>query len=370
MKGKEIIVFGAGKEGEKFMCQHFQDIQISCFWDNRKTGDILGYPIEKPQAGKDCYIIVASVLYLEIREQLIQMEYREFDDFIPYQIFGKRMAVLYGNCHMSAIKVYLEGHKTFASKYGFYPFPMIQDYKNCNEDFGEVFSHCDLFLHQSIRKDNAYGEKFSSEYVLRSIPQSCEVIAVPNLHRMPKYLFPQSLPIKWTCGGSFIPFGLDKNILTWVKEGKSVDQIKAYIFGGGVYQRAEIIGMWETFINKTELREKEWDINILDYILENQTKQKLFSDINHITSRTALEIANRLLRYMGHCELCCERALLDDVEAIIYADVAEALELKFEREYIRKWGFYNAVYPYEMNEEEYVEQLVQFTRFYISRGFF
>lgn len=370
---RETVIFGAGREGEKFVYGHFQDIQISCFWDNKKVGEVLGYPIETPQEGKDCFIIVVSSYYLEIREQLMQMGYCEFDDFIPCQIFEKKMALVYGNCHMNAIKMYLEGHKEFASVYGFYPFPMIQIWKDMKEDFIEVFKHCDLFLHQSIRKDNVYGEKYSSEAVLRCLQKSCNIIAVPNLYGMSTYLFPQLIwnNMKWRTRGIFRPFIIDKNIMTWLKEGKSIDEIKSYVLGGGVYQKFEVIELWKTAVNKVELREKEWDIKILDYILMNQKKQRLFCDINHITGSMALEIANRILKYMGYRrELVCEKFGLDGMETIIYSDVQEALGLEFEKSILRKWGFDNAVYSYEMDEEEYIEQMVQYIRFYLSKGFF
>ena len=87
MISKEIIIFGAGAIGEKFIYQYFDKLHISYFWDNKKTGELLGYPIRRPQSLKNCFIIVTSVFYLEIRNQLIQMGYCEFTDFIPYQIF-------------------------------------------------------------------------------------------------------------------------------------------------------------------------------------------------------------------------------------------------------------------------------------------
>ena len=154
---REVIVFGAGKTGEQFIYSHFGDIKINCFWDNQKTGELLGYQILKPQSGKQIFIIVAAISYLEIRRQLTQMGYHEFTDFIPYQIFGKKMVVAYGNCHMEVVKVYLERNKEFASNYGFYPLPMVQQMKDMPWDFGNVLRRCVLFFHQSIRRDNLYG---------------------------------------------------------------------------------------------------------------------------------------------------------------------------------------------------------------------
>ncbi len=64
MDNREIVIFGAGKTGEKFIYQHFDDIKVNCFWDNYKTGKVLGYEILKPRAGKQCFIVVATLFYL------------------------------------------------------------------------------------------------------------------------------------------------------------------------------------------------------------------------------------------------------------------------------------------------------------------
>lgn len=233
MNSREYIIFGAGKTGERVVYQHYKDINISCFWDNTKTGELLGYPIEKPEVGRNAYIIVATMAYLGIREQLLQMGYCEFEDFIPYQIFGRKIAIAYGNCHLEAIKKYLERHRGFDSTYGFYPFPMIQIWKNSKENLMDVLRRCALFIHQSIRKDNGYGEKYASEYLLQHIPKTCEVIAVPNLYGLPKYLFPQLDYVKLTLHGNWYPFFVDGNMVEWIKEGKNLYDIKNYIIGGG-----------------------------------------------------------------------------------------------------------------------------------------
>lgn len=127
--------------------------------------------------------------------------------------------------------------------------------------------------------------------------------------------------------------------------------------------------MWKVFASKIEAREREWNIKIFDYISQNQKEQKIFSDINHITSMTALEMANRILDYMGYSDkLVCELAMMDDLESIIYTDVAEALELRFDHKYIRRWGISNAIYPFEMSEETYIEQMYQYIIFCLRKN--
>ena len=340
MNTKKIIVFGAGKTGEKFVYQYFNKINIRCFWDNQKTGDFLGYEIEKPNYGKNYFIIVASSSYLEIREQLMYMGYREFSDFIPAQIFKKKVAIAYGNCHMNAIKLYLECHREFSLEYGFYPLPMIQLLKNRKLEYKMIFKYCDLFLHQSIRKDNVYGEEYSSEQMLRCLKRTCKVISVPNLYGLPKYLFPQlEIHRQWQ-QGALCPFFIDSNVVTWLDNGVKKETIIKYIADGGVYYKDEIISMWEMFKLKLDRREQAWDIKISDYILDNYKKERLFCDINHITSKMAKEIAIRILTYMGYQEkIFLELPIMDDMETVIYKDVREALGLEFEDCVIRKHSF-------------------------------
>lgn len=370
MNTKKVIVFGAGKTGEKFVYQNFNKVSIHCFWDNHKTGSFLGYQIEKPSGGRNYFIIVASIFYLEIREQLMRMGYHEFSDFIPVQIFKKKVAIAYGNCHMNAIKLYLECHREFSLEYGFYPLPMIQTLKNRKLEYEMIFKHCDLFFHQSIRKDNVYGKEYSSEQMLQYVSGRCRVISLPNLYGMPKYLFPQlEVHRRWQ-QGALCPFFIDSNVVAWLNNGVSKEIIINYIANGGVYTKDEILSMWEMFKLKLGKREQEWDIKISDYILENYKKERLFCDINHITSKMAREIAIRILEYMGYQEkILLELPIMDDMETVIYRDVKEALELEFEDDIIRKHSFGAvSLNNCEMSLDEYVDQLCQFTQFCIKRG--
>ncbi len=366
MLREKIVIFGAGNIGEKFVYEYFDKINICCFWDNRKSGEFLGYPINRPECDKKCFIIVALDSYLEIRQQLICMGYNEFSDFIPYQIFCRKMAVAYGNCHMDAIKKYLERHKGFSSEYGFYPFPSIQNMRGMRFEYRNILQNCDLFFHQSVRRENVYGEEFSSERLLQNVKGNCKIISVPNLYGMPKYLFPQlSMQYNGPIGKN-PPFFIDRNIAEWLECGKSREEIMIYISKGGVYSRSEILDMWEEFKQRLFEREKEWDIKISDYILNSYKREKLFCDINHITNETAKEMASRILKYMGYDGLVFTESCinLDAMEVFIYQDVKEALELEFEENFIRK-SFAGSLLlsNHEMDMEEYVEQLCKFIIF-------
>ncbi len=367
MANKEVIIFGAGLTGEKFICKNYENLKISCFWDNTKSGEFLGYPVKKPNSGLNCFIIVTSLYYFNIRQQLQNLGYREFEDFIPYQIFRKKIAVAYGNCHMDAIKSYMECHREFSAEYGFYPFPSIQNLKDFKCDYADILTHCDLLLHQSVRKDNVFGEKYSSKAILRNVKKGCVVIACPNLYGMPKYLFPQlDKKYDWKIGTEAL-FFIDSNIVSWIGKGKNLSEIKTYMNKGGVYSKRDIIDMWDHFLLKMEEREKEWNVKIADYIIENQKTRKIFCDINHITSETAHIIADRTLLYMGYKEqYICELPILDDLETFIYEDVREAMDIKFEEQFIRKYKKQYKLDTCEMDFDVYSNQIYHYTLFYMN----
>lgn len=360
---KKIIVFGAGMTGEKFLWINGGEITIDGFFDNVQTGDLLGYRIEKPRYEENVFIIVALEKYFEVRKQLITMGYVEFKDFIPYQIFRKKMAIAYGNCHADYIKRYLQYSKAFSNEYGFYPFPMIQDL-TWDFEYEEIISHADLFLHQAIRTDNCYGERHASVYMLEYVTDNCKVIAIPNLYGLPKCFFPQlDLTLQRQLRNRTLQgFFVDHNVKDWLKEGKSVKEISEMIAEGGIYSEAVILDMWKEFVKKLLMREQEWDIKISDYILGNYKKEKLFYDINHISSILGKEIAIRVLKVLELNPIIVTAPNgMNALETYIYPDVKKALGLEFEEKILREFTSDVACSACEMDYEEYIKQLCSFT---------
>ena len=361
MDKREYVIFGAGRIGEKVLYRIWQSTEISCFWDNNKMGEVLGYRIEKPSYKTNVFIIVALQQYFEVRSQLISMGYQEFIDFIPYQVYERKMAVAYGNCHMDAVKHYLESNKMFSKEYGFYPFPMIQDISLTSDfDYMNVLSHADLFLHQSVRENNMYSKEQSSKYMLTAVPTSCKVLALPNLYGMPKCFFPQLITKFKRLDAVFYYYFFDSNIVEWLKEGKHPKEIANKISNGGIYSKEYILEMWETFREKLLFREYEWDIKISDYIFENYKTEKLFCDTNHITAKTAREIAKRVLKFLKYDCIDINAPLIgmDWMEAFIYPDVKDALGLTFEEKIIRR----SCVDVFgDCDYEEYIERICTYT---------
>lgn len=361
---KSTVLFGIGLRAERFLIQYYNKMEICELFDNVKTGSFQGYSIKKPYYEKNVFIIVTvddALSYFEIRKQLLELGYKEFEEFIPYTIYNKKIALAYGNCHMGAVRNFLECNKEFSQRYGFYPLPGICDMRNIS-DYEHILPYVELFLHQSIRSDNRYGAQFASCYMLDKLPKSCKVVAIPNLYGLPKCFFPQLDMSNRYKSKVFTYFFMDKNIVSWLKEGKSVDEIRHSILSGGIYSEKEILDMWKSFKEKLLLRECEWDIKISDYIFENYRKEKLFCDCNHITAKLAREIANRVLKYLGfRSEIILTPVGMDGLETFIYPDVKKAMGLEFDEEIIRQFSPSASCSGYEVRFEEYIEQICSYT---------
>lgn len=85
---------------------------------------------------------------------------KEIRDFIYYDSYNKKIAVLHGNCHMNVVHEYLASSEEFINKYVIYPIPRIQvNSKGYIEQ--SLLEICDLMIIQDIQEENAYGFKLS-----------------------------------------------------------------------------------------------------------------------------------------------------------------------------------------------------------------
>lgn len=355
-----LVLFGAGERAKKFLCMYFPK-KADLVFDNHKNGFFYGIKIERPRYIVNAFIIVACQYYLEVREQLLSLGYREFEDFIPEEIHGKKMAVMYGNCHAELVKRYLMRNKFLSREYGFYPFPEIQNMRE-DLDYENILPQCALFIDQAIRDSNRYGAKYASSAVANCLPETCKRVCIPNLYGLTKCFFPQSLG-----GGAAFSAYRETNIERWYLEGKSKEQIVEKLLQGGIYSREYIISLWEEFRDKLLMREEQWDIKISDYIFAHYKTEKLFNDPNHISSGLAKEIAARTLGYLGYeTRIPYVIPALDGFEMFIYKDVKEALELEYEETYIRKYSRYLLMTETYVDLEEYVDQCYQGYAFLLS----
>lgn len=365
----KYVIWGTGVHAAQFLYDNPYINNIEFFIDNNVVEEgrefcgkkVLRFcEIEKHCTENYFFIVaVSEKVYLEIKQQLQEMEYKEFDDFAFYQFFYKKIVILHGNCHMDIIREFLKSSERFVNGYVIYQLPLIQCIGGKIDD--KTLENCDLFIHQDIQANNEFGYELSDEYILPRLRKECVKITVPNLYGLGRGFFQQMV---WNernyalCGGrdtnGFFPYA-DIIIDRAVTQGKSVEEILA-IMQSQVFTAEEIQNNFELYMDKIKKREQNWDIPIYNFIVENYKKHKLFYDPGHPTNVVMKEITLGILKIIGIEEeaLFCDRKM-NSLEVLVYDVVRETLEMEWEDNEVRK-GKWAKKLRMRMTKEEYVKE--------------
>lgn len=376
---QQICVWGASVTALSFSIQ-CKNTEIVAYIDSNKTQEEFlgtGIKIYKPEDAlvilKSYFIVIATSdnAFWEIKKKLEDIGLIEFKHFCFHAVFNKKIAILYGNCHMSVVKDRLKNNCEFTKIYGIYPLRLIHEiYTSGLSDLSNsVFEYCDLFIHQDIQHGNRYGEKYASENVIGRLHSTCKIIAVPNVYGLPKYMFPQidcTFCQKTILSHNFYSFR-DVIIEKLYQDGKSVDYIVNSIKYENVFPEKNVIFQYDLFKEKLLRRQKNWDIDIIEFYKKNCRIKHLFYDINHPTGVLLEYIANKVLEIIGINPLddkYCSNIILDTYEVPIYGCVMDIMGMTWENDYILKKS---SKYTYSgtcLNLKNYVEQYLKWHYLY------
>ena len=187
---KKIAIWGTGALAKKFYCLYKDKSNIACFFDNdekKHNTTLFGIPIKKWTTSNKYKIIIASMYWREISNQLMESGLRSGVDFEIYskylEIGGlnyseiyyltdnnlkksakksllseKKIAVIYGNCQTILIEKAMKLHSVFSQEYTVLHIPKVCEYIN-NREMVEYFIHdeifwkqVDLFIYQTVHR--------------------------------------------------------------------------------------------------------------------------------------------------------------------------------------------------------------------------
>lgn len=274
----------------------------------------------------------------------------------------KKAVVIYGNCHTAIISQMLESCPEFDEKYYIIPTKRIQDIKDPKELHEDCYNKCDVFIHQSIRLNNRYGEEYASEKIIARLKPGCRVISIPNVYHLPICFFPQysdAQELRWNgvtffFRDSIIDSHLDKTF-------KISSLVKTDYSNPNQFDNRDIIASFDKFIDKVRKREKDWDIKVSSFILNNYRSHQLFYDPNHPTNYFLNYIASELLKLLMNDNNVKEYQLninhcLDSLEMPICKAVVDALQLEWTNDNIRNSMPITNRLQRKMNLSNYVYQ--------------
>lgn len=354
INARPVIIWGTGLNAVQFTYQVKNTLKIAGYIDsNGDYGQFQGktvYRLSEISDYKKYYIIFAGTISIyesEIRPQLLQLGIKEFEDFICAKWYQKKMVLLHGNCHMSALSEALASSEGFDEKYFIYKHRMIQEYRYGETIDPYIIGHCDVFIHEDIQPQNRYGYKLSDEYLIPLLKKSCKNITIPNLFGLARGFFPQYDGYNSNDKNRPLRNGIDKNgmfphsdivIDQAVKKGMPIGDIIEYS-KGKVFSDEEIVRNFNIYMDKIKDRDNAWSIKISSFIREHYQDEKLFYDIGHPTEAVIIFIAKEIFILLGLDEdsnIVCSP--MDAHETPVYPCVKDVLGLKWDIQYIRRQG--------------------------------
>lgn len=287
--GRRIIVYGCGWEAEKILYnlkKYGLLDRLDYFCDTYRTGSFYGYNIKcvNDIAYEElvAHLIVVSVrwgLYNEIKKQLEERGLVEFRHFFWGALLKKRIVTFNTNCYQRVINDFLMHSTSFRSNFVVYPTPQIQLNREGRISEG-LLNVTDVFIYQDIRKDNKFSAYLASDFLVQFVPSECICVCIPNLVGFGKIQYPYLIETSYKVGDVFL-FNYDEAIESVLKNNhvSSIDEfLKIGAAVGDVYKIKNEINRK---IDQLKEREKNWDIKVSDYIIDNYKKIRLFNDYAH-----------------------------------------------------------------------------------------
>lgn len=301
--GRPIALMGCGLEGHKLYYKLVNEgIKINYVVDNKRTELFWGMNVVRPEEiiNHNPYFLISSEKYYdEIKNQLLSLGLKEFDDFIKGGAYNKKIVVINANCYGPIYKEFLNSSIEFIDKFFIYDDIPFYEIEKRNE---ELLNNCDLCLTQNI-EDTERNHYFSKSYICERLKPKTQVITIPNLVGFGKIFYPQydglnEMSCEESMGYGFFKYK-DKIIDEFVKSKKyktdNLDDFKREkIFDDFFLEKSfyDIIGMFKE-------REKLWDIKIIDDILRSYKEKQMFYDPQHPVNEVFEIITIRILKMLN-----------------------------------------------------------------------
>lgn len=372
-KGEKIAIWGTGFTAKKAYYLDCTDYQVVCFYDNNETKwgtELYGVPVKKYEKSDNLKIVISSTYWKEIAKQLIKDGLRILEDFIPhYYLCGniisyrelfdlgyekipvmmkklrwlKKIAIIYGNCQTPIISKILLLSPAFSEEYFFIEIPAVHEYASRMKRQWDIllkddnfWEQIDLFIYQKVSETNRFCDKLATDNILKKLNDSCRIVNIINIYFSGYFIQATDNKhnlMKDVQQSGLFPFD-DKYIDEMVFQGQAKNEILEQITKEDFISSKEIYETVQKSLWELEEREKNVDVIISDYIIENYDKKQLFYSFNHPVNTVLIEYARRILRFLGYEDLEIDESVvylkagcLKGTDIPIYPSVLKILKI-------------------------------------------
>ena len=259
------------------------------------------------------------------------------------KVSGKKLAALYGNCHMEVLDLYLREAPEFMERYYIIVLPVIFEMKSAGiTALDEYFlNSIDLLIYQNIGEDNKFGPQWATDKVILSHSADCKRICVPNtvfLGYFPQEGARHNTIIKnqincvpMFCGDKYIDkeYAKTRSIRKTISNLKDTDHT----------MRKDLEKNLKMSFRLLEMQDMGCDVQMRDFVISKYKDVCLFTEPKHPTNYFFHEMADRILSILGMDKLKDTLELdkqdgLSTINRLFYPAVVKGLGLTFDvREY-------------------------------------
>jgi hypothetical protein len=320
---KRIVLVGTGKESADFYNNYIGMINIEiitanyfltnaldrfCLKDNIETRKIDELKIEK---NTDCFYIIAigyDVSFLTVSFQLEELGLIYGEDYIDYSmaeaiLSNKKILVTAGDCLLDAISIGLNYFADFKEKYYIKHFYNLGRSKFFNKIYYRMAKICDFYVMNRHLMD-PYKFYFEKE----ELPGDCQIIfiATPEFRgywpQTPKkesvvnkyHIFPHDgYPV-----GFVMREDMNINRAIDSEEKVDVELLIRRLKDENFYSRDYVLRNYNVSVNILRHAEKDCDIKISDYFINNVSTKKTAKEYSHYQNDLILEMCRRLIEYL------------------------------------------------------------------------
>ena len=304
---------------------------------------------------------------------LQKLELIEFENFIQYNLYNKKMAIYWGNCHLMIIAQLLSSNPEFNKNYSFYQGPNLWDCTGKDINYNAL-GNCELVIYQDIRENNSIGPFASSENMKKYLNKDCKLIKLPNLYGYPKFLYPQTEPDANSASNN--AFYMDNRWWAWYRD-KYIDE---YIENNKDYSIEDLTEylknikidtqyideQMQIFWGKISKADEQCNIKIKKFIEENFHDTQLFIDIQHPHFTLLEEYARQICSILGiNCECFLNKNCAFYGHAItIYPQVKKYLNLTWNDINCKQFKITESLTGNMIDFEEYVRQYCKIYKYW------
>lgn len=297
----------------------------------------------------------------------------EFEDFIQYKLFNKKMAIYWGNCHAMITAQLLSSNPEFNKNYSFYNTENLWDSTEQNINYNAL-EKCELVIYQDILENNSIGPFASSDNMKKYLNKDCKLIRMPNLYGYAKFLYPQTEPSAKAAVDN--AFCIDNKWWLWYRD-KFIDR---YIENNKNYSIDDLIKYLKNlkpdiqtlkeqiqiFWEKISKSDEQCDVKIKDFINKNFLVKQLFIDIEHPHFILLEEYARQICSILGiKNNVFSERKCVLYGHSIpVYPQVRECLNLKWDDMNCKQYKTEESLTGTVIDFDEYVRQYCKIHKYW------